>query len=80
MEGASIAPASTESRIARAQKLACEIENILTAEGAAHDGRGYSVRLAQAMARNLIDQLAEVERATSRPTVPPPPTSRPIVS
>jgi hypothetical protein len=59
-------PAPCESRIGRARQLACEIEDILTTEGAVHDGRGYAVRLAQAMARNLIDQLVEIERAAPR--------------
>jgi hypothetical protein len=64
--GGACPPTPHESRIARARQLACEIEDILTSEGAG-DGRGYAVRLAQAMARNLLDQLVELERVVPRP-------------
>jgi hypothetical protein len=61
-------PVERDSRIARARELACEIEALLRPR----EGEdGYAVRLAQAMTRNLIDQLTEIER--------PPRSSRAIV-
>jgi hypothetical protein len=42
----------------RALTLAREIEELLTAAAVATDG--FQVRLAQAMARSLIDQLEEI--------------------
>jgi hypothetical protein len=45
----------------RAHALACEIEDLLTrAARAAQGTEGYSVRLAQAITRSLIDQLDEL--------------------
>jgi hypothetical protein len=48
-----------DGRIARARDLACEIEALLMP---CNGGDDYAVRLAQAMTRNLIDQLAEIDR------------------
>ncbi len=49
-------------RVARARELACEIETLLDG---GDDADGFSMRFAKAMTRNLIDQLAEIDRPPS---------------
>jgi len=53
-------PAPLHDRLARARVLASEIEQLL--DGGDNGDHAFSLRLAKAMTRNLVDQLAEIER------------------
>ena len=50
--------------VVQAHQLACEIERLLTP--AADDAEPYGRRLARALARSLIDQLADLSRDQDR--------------
>ena len=52
----------TTARYKRALELALEIEQLLEAESPPSSRLAYSSRIARAMNRSLIDQLAEVVR------------------
>lgn len=55
---------NTRSRYEEAHRLACMIEEMLTpADPAVMETDGYGPRLARALARNLIDHLADLKRA-----------------
>jgi hypothetical protein len=59
-----VEPAAQNARYRRALELALEIERLLEPQGAEPppSARGRSARIAQATARSLIDQLAEIAR------------------
>lgn len=55
---------NTRSRYEEAHRLACAIEELLTpADAALMETEGYGPRLARALARNLIDHLADLKRS-----------------
>jgi hypothetical protein len=55
---------NTRSRYEEAHRLACAIEDLLTpADAALMESEGYGPRLARALARNLIDHLADLKRS-----------------
>jgi hypothetical protein len=62
----SLGPVSinTLSKFEEAHRLACAIEELLTpADAKALATEGYGPRLARALARSLIDQLADLNRS-----------------
>lgn len=68
-EETTMSPAPLDLPYVRAHALACEIEDLLTkAVRAAQGTEGYSVRLAQAITRSLIDQLGELGNPPSSAT------------
>jgi len=55
---------NTRSRYEEAHRLACAIEELLTpSDPALMETDGYGPRLARALARNLIDHLADLKRS-----------------
>lgn len=61
----SLGPVSlnTRSKYEEAHRLACAIEDLLTpADPALMETEGYGPRLARALARSLIDHLADLNR------------------
>ena len=62
----SLGPVSlnTRSKYDEAHRLACTIEDLLTpADPALMETEGYGPRLARALARSLIDHLADMKRS-----------------
>ena len=62
----SLGPVSlnTRSKYEEAHRLACAIEDLLTpADPAMMETEGYGPRLARALARSLIDHLADLKRS-----------------
>ncbi len=62
----SLGPVSvnTRTKYEEAHRLACTIEDLLTpADTALMETEGYGPRLARALARSLIDHLADLKRS-----------------